>query len=185
MTKTLGLKRGTVSLAPYNPKWVDLYKREEKELKTILGGKVYVEHIGSTAIPGISAKPLVDVMVGIPLMRDIKKYIQKLEASGYHYRPNFGRIDQHVVLAKGNEHSRTHYIHVLRYNGKLWKDRLVFRDYLRTHPSLVKQYASLKERLAKQFANDRAMYTDRKGEFIRNVVKKAQGESTKKASWLE
>jgi GrpB-like predicted nucleotidyltransferase (UPF0157 family) len=134
--KALGLKRGTVSLVPYNPKWADLYICEEKELKAILGGKIHIEHIGSTSIPGISAKPLIDVMIGIPLMRDSKTYIGKLEVGGYHYRPNFGRIDRHVVLAKGNEHSRTHYIHV--------------------------------------FADDRATYTARKGEFIRNVVRKAR-----------
>ncbi len=174
MSKDVGLIRGTVTLVSHNPNWKSLYRKEESVLSSILGKNVHIEHIGSTAIPGISAKPAIDVMVGIPQMRTAQKYIRLLEAKGYSWRKKFGRIDQNAVLAKGSDRSRSHYIHIVRYNGTIWKDKLLFRDYLLRNASSAHVYDSLKRRLEKTFANDRPSYTAQKTEFVRSTLNKAR-----------
>jgi GrpB-like predicted nucleotidyltransferase (UPF0157 family) len=163
----IGLKRGVVKLVPHNNSWKKLFEKERKNLKNILGkDAVEIEHIGSTAIPRISAKPVIDVLVGLSSMKNTNKYVKILEKFGYFYRPKFGHKRQHLTFAKGNESSRTHYIHLVKHRGVIWKRDLGFRNYLQTHPSRAKQYDELKKKLEKKFPNDRRNYTKSKSEFI-------------------
>lgn len=171
----IGLKRGTVKLLPHNPKWADLFETEKKILLKALDGLVVdIQHIGSTSIPGIPAKPIIDISIGIKSMRNSKSFIKIFEDLGYEYRPEFGGPNIQLLFVKGPEEKRTHYIHLMKYNGSIWKNDLAFRDFLRGNKARAKEYAKLKEELAKKFVDDRTSYTSSKGNFIHETIKMAK-----------
>jgi GrpB-like predicted nucleotidyltransferase (UPF0157 family) len=169
---SLGLKRGTVKLVPYKSAWSKSFKTEKQKLQKALGNKVIdVQHIGSTSIKGIKAKPIIDIGVGfvkIPKLSVLEKNLKRL---GYSYRPNGSHMGRHLFFAKGPESKRTHYLHVSKFNGKRWKNDLKFRDTLNSNKALAKQYDSLKFFLAKQFGSNRKLYTRAKDSFIKKVIK--------------
>lgn len=168
----VGLKRGTVLLKPYNKSWNKFFTSEKNELQNILGNLVAdIQHIGSTSIIGMKAKPIIDIAVGVKSMKQKDKYIRLLTKAGYIFRP-FGNTNTHLLFVKGKESKRTHHIHLMKYNGVIWKHDLFFRDYLTSHPLMAKKYIELKESLAKQFADDRLSYTDAKGDFIKSIFNK-------------
>lgn len=170
---SLGLKRGTVKLISDHEEWARLFEIEKKLLLKILGKNIIaIEHVGSTAIPGVPAKPIIDIRISIPTLDDtyIKKLISPLEKIGYTYMHNFG--DRHF-FAKGPEEKRTHHISFVKENSQTdWKDVLFFRDYLRKNETARDEYSMLKQKLAKQFSEDRASYTKAKEEFIEKIIKK-------------
>lgn len=170
----IGLKRGTVKLLPHNPKWSDLFEREKKILLNALDGLVVdIQHIGSTSIPGIPAKPIIDISIGIKSMKNSRDFIKIFEDLGYEYRPDFGGPNIQLLFVKGPEEKRTHYIHLMKYNGGIWKNDLIFRDFLRRNKARAEEYAELKKELAKKFANDRTNYTASKGNFVHETIKMA------------
>lgn len=171
----MGLKRGTVRLVPHSRRWTSLFEREKRRLLAVLKGSVIdIQHIGSTSIPGIPAKPIIDILIGIRSMKDSKKFIKRMRALGYEWRPKFGGEHIQLLFVKGKESNRTHYLHLMKYGGSLWKNDLLFRDYLRTHKNRSMEYAALKIRLATRHADDRATYTKSKARFILNTIKLAR-----------
>src|SRR3989344_4219475 len=175
MAKIIGLKRRTVSLVPHNNKWFWLFEAEKKRLQKILGkDAIAIEHIGSTSVPGLAAKPVIDISVGLADFKRGRAIIKEMTKAGYAYRPNWGRLDQHILFAKGNDKSRTHYLHFIKFKGITWKKDILFRDYLRSHPATAKQYGKLKYKLAKFYPNDRGSYTKAKTAFITTVLKRAK-----------
>lgn len=170
----IGLKRGAVILNFYTTGWARSFELEKnKLLKLFKVLAVDIQHIGSTSIPGMKAKPIIDIAVGVKSMKLKNRYIKLLTKNGYEFRP-FGNTNTHLLFVKGKESKRTHYIHVMKYNGVIWKHDLFFRDYLRSHSSVAKKYIKLKESLAKQFAKDRRSYTDSKSDFIKSIFKKSK-----------
>lgn len=168
----VGLKRGTVKLVPYRRQWVNSFKQEKKKLFARLGNLIIdIQHVGSTAIPGIYAKPIIDMSLGIKNFKDAKKLIKPLDTIGYHFYKKFGR---QILFAKGPDKKRTHYLHVMKYNGAKWKGDLLFRDFLIRRPAQAKDYTRLKQRLAKQYPNDRERYTAGKKYFIGKIKKSAK-----------
>lgn len=170
--KKVGLKRGTVAIVPYNPLWADEFEKEQSHIqKACKENIVAVEHIGSTSVPKLSAKPIIDIAVGVACLKNAKKLIKPLAKIGYH----FYRINRYeIFFAKGPDACRTHYIHAVRYKGVKWQKDILLRNYLRTHPKEIREYAKLKTRLAKQFADDRYTYTAQKDAYIKSVIKKAE-----------
>lgn len=165
----IGLKRGTVKLLPYNQKWHVAFVKEKKALKRKLGKAVIdIQHVGSTAIPGIHAKPIIDMSAGIRKFKDAKKLIKSLHSLGYKFYRKFGR---QILFAKGPDKKRTHYLHVMKYNGAKWKSDLAFREYLLRHPVRAKAYTALKKKLAKQHPNDREQYSAGKKRFIEETIR--------------
>ncbi|MCX6741019.1 MAG: GrpB family protein [Candidatus Parcubacteria bacterium] len=168
----IGLKRGIVKLTPHQKQWGIYFIKEKKRLQKSLGQKVIaIEHIGSTAIKNISAKPIIDIAVGIKKLKDGRQLIRSLEKLGYHYRPLAGLKNQRLFFAKGPESNRTHYLHLVKYNGQTWKKHLFFRDKLNSNKKIAKQYSALKKQLAKKFSQDRQSYTAKKHGFIQSVLK--------------
>ncbi|MEX2033393.1 MAG: GrpB family protein [Candidatus Colwellbacteria bacterium] len=176
----VGLKRGTVKLVPHNKKWTGIFEKEKKLFQKTFGDTIIaIEHIGSTAIPGIPAKPVIDMNVGVKSLQVARRMKGKLEEIGYEHRPfvpdhTKSDLKWQELYVKGPEARRTHYVHVSVYGGNYWKNDLLFRDYLRKHPIVAKQYANLKRGLAKDFADDRGSYTATKEKFIRDLLKKAE-----------
>ena len=170
----IGLKRGIVKLLPHDKKWKTLYEREQAVLKNKLNSLVVdIQHIGSTSIFGIPAKPIIDVSLGLRKLKDAKKLIKPLATLGYEWRKGVSGPNQWLFV-KGPEEKRTHYLHVMCYNGGIWKHDILFRDYLQKNPSRAKQYRMLKEKLATKYANDRGTYTKNKAEFILETIKIAK-----------
>ncbi len=171
--------REKIDIVPYNSKWPDLFKKEKKYLLNKLPRDIVkrIEHFGSTAVPGLSAKPIIDILVEVSSLEETKKQIVPLlksESYEYFWRPEFDKPPRYAWFIKRNSKgNRTHHIHMVEANSKLW-DRLYFRDYLIEFPKEAKKYEKLKIDLSKKFENNRINYTKAKTEFIVSVTNKSQ-----------
>jgi len=172
--KIIGLERGKVNLLFYNSKWKELYKREEELLYSSIGNYVLdIQHIGSTSIPGILAKPIIDIAVGLKSLDLVKKIIKPLKSIGYQYLGEKGVTNRHFFV-KGIEKNRTHYLHVEKLGSKNWKNHILFRDYLLKNKEAAKEYSQLKRELALKYKNDRDAYLTEKESFIQKIIKRAK-----------
>jgi GrpB-like predicted nucleotidyltransferase (UPF0157 family) len=168
----IGLKRNTVSLVKYNPEWIELFNKEKVLLKEILGqDAIGIEHIGSTAIIGIMAKPVIDIALGIDFKK-VNEIKAILENNNWIFRPKFGDINKHIVFAKGNDIERTHYLHLMQYESKEWKEKIFFRDYLNNNEKERIEYEKLKIEAMNKFSDDRKNYTKEKDEFVQKIIDK-------------
>jgi GrpB-like predicted nucleotidyltransferase (UPF0157 family) len=164
----LGLENNVVRLSEYSPLWADLYQEEEKRITAAVGRLIIgLEHIGSTAIPGIKAKPILDMLAGVAQLEDAFLCKASLENIGYDYIARAG-IANDYVFGKGLP--RTHYLHVVEHGGAKWINHLCFRDRLRNDPELAQAYQKLKEELSRKFSDSHAKYHDAKAKFINEVV---------------
>lgn len=168
----IGLKRGTVKLVSYKKSWADEFEKEKKRILNKLGNRIVdVQHIGSTSVSGLYAKPIIDISVGVRRLKDASKLKKDLNSLGY----KFDRVfQQQIFFAKGPDKKRTHYLHLMRYKGSKWMTDILFCDYLRGHKSSVRQYNELKKKLAKDFSNNRQKYSDAKDKFIKETIKLAK-----------
>jgi GrpB-like predicted nucleotidyltransferase (UPF0157 family) len=169
----LGLERGRVMLALYSPLWADFFRAEKESLSRILGTSALAfEHIGSTSIPGMVAKPIIDMMVAVRGLNEVEDFLKGLCCLGYQDRGSGGAPDRRYFV-KGKESRRTHHLNFTEFNSGFWKEHTLFRDYLRTHPEVAAEYSSLKQALAQEFHEDRASYTSSKEEFVQSVLLRA------------
>jgi len=133
-----------------------------------------IQHVGSTAVSRIPAKPIIDIAVAVPELsrKEVEKYIEPLKKVGYEYRGE-DRPREHLFV-KGGEEKRICHLHMVKFDSKAWKDYLLFRDYLRTHKKVAAKYTKLKLELAKKFSGNRKLYTTSKDNFIQKILKKAK-----------
>jgi GrpB-like predicted nucleotidyltransferase (UPF0157 family) len=166
-------REAPVHIVPYDPLWPHQFEQERHLLAGIIGEWLHggIEHVGSTAVPGLDAKPVIDVMAGVFSLEASRDAVNVLERNGYSYAEY--RTDVMHWLCKPSLAFRTHHLHLVPYNSQLWKERLAFRDCLRSHPDLAREYAELKYRLAEQYRFDREAYTEAKSEFIQRLLGKA------------
>jgi len=128
-----------------------------------------VEHIGSTAIPGLDAKPIIDIMAGVASLDVSKEFIADLQGVGYQHR-NLDAVPGRLFFAKGSESNRTHNLSVCETGSRFWVGRIAFRDALRSNPEWAREYGTLKRRLAQQYPHNRLAYTQAKEPFIVSVM---------------
>ena len=161
-----------VIVTSYNSEWPKMYENEASKIKKIFGEKLLsIHHIGSTSVPGLKAKPIIDIM---PVVRDIKlvdNYNKQMIKLGYEPMGEFG-ISGRRYFRKGGD-NRTHQIHVFQDNSNHVERHIAFRDYLREHSTEAKRYADLKVELAKRYPNDIAAYCEGKDEFVKELEKRA------------
>ena len=164
-----------VFIVPYDPGWADTFKAEANLLQVVIPYKnVVIEHIGSTSVMGLSAKPIIDIMVGFEFLDDANTSIPSIETLGYQYIPEYEKqIPDRRYFHKPVNPPRNFHLHCTAINSNFWNKQIAFRDYLRKHPETCAAYQQLKEELAVQYRLDRAAYTDAKTEFILAVLKKA------------
>lgn len=176
--------REDVAIVPYDPSWPALFRAERDHLRACLPPDLIgrIEHFGSTAVPGLAAKPVVDILVEVTDLAAVRsRVVPILEAQGYDYfwRPTHGDdgppFYAWFIKRDPATHVRTHHIHMVEPGFKEHWDRLLFRDYLIAHPDVAAEYARLKQRLAAEHPNDRVEYTRRKGAFIERVTRLARG----------
>lgn len=159
-------------LSAYSPMWPAIFHIEHGRLTAIFGvDAVVIEHIGSTAVPGLGAKPVIDVMLGAPAISIVERKIAHLEADGYRYVQEFEKsMPERRYFVKAQGHPGYFHLQGVVYGSPFWKRHLAFRDALRADASLAGDYWKLKRRLAARFPNDRGAYNDAKSEFIRTVI---------------
>lgn len=169
--------REEISIVPYNPEWPVLFDNEAEFLRRKLPASLItrIEHFGSTAIPGLAAKPIIDILIEVSSLQETRKQIVPLlESAGYDY---FWRTDSQPPYAwfikRDSESKRTHHIHMVEADSKMW-ERLYFRDYLRDFPDEAKRYEELKQSLSEKYPNDRIAYTEGKAEFVGSVTGRAK-----------
>jgi GrpB-like predicted nucleotidyltransferase (UPF0157 family) len=172
-----------VAIVPYDPRWPELFRREKEHLLSCLPAELIrrVEHFGSTAVPGLAAKPVVDVLVEVSDLQPTRTRIAPLlESQGYDYfwRPTHGDdgppFYAWFIKRDPSTGTRTHHIHMVEAGFIGHWDRLLFRDYLIEHPRVAREYEDLKLRLASAYPNDRVAYTKGKTEFILRVTEQAK-----------
>lgn len=163
----LGLADKNLKFVPHNSNWKTLFSREKERIQATLGDKILdIQHIGSTAIPGLIAKPILDLAIAVENFEAATVCIQPLELLGYQYKGEFGIPRRHYFV-KGNP--RTHNLHMWEIDSWDWHRHLRFRDYLIQHPEVVQQYAKLKQQLLQQSQGDREAYQLGKAEFIEQI----------------
>ena len=170
----IGLKRGIVELVEHQNDWSIEAKNTITELKSILGNIcVDIQHIGSTAIPIIHAKPIIDIAVGVYDLRNIISIIDRLNQNDYIFRGE--DVPGQLLFIKGDleNDTRTHHIHIVRWNGTEWNNYINFRDYLNAFPEKAKLYDECKQKAASQFPKDRKHYTEEKQHLISCFLKEA------------
>ena len=166
----IGLDRRLVKLVPWSPEWITLFEDEKARIAECLGREdVRIEHVGSTAVGGLPAKPILDIAIGVSDAGRIPRLIEQLKRIGYDYRGTVGHEGDHV-LAKGPPSNRTHYVHVTEIGSEEWNNLILFRDCLRRDREKRAEYARLKGELAREHSSDWGTYTEGKAAFIRRVV---------------
>ncbi len=161
-----------VEVYPYNEKWTQMFREEKKKLQTIFGNEIVdIHHIGSTSVPGLKAKPIIDIM---PVVRDINtvdKFNIVMQEFGYEPKGENG-IPKRRYFQKGGD-NRTHHVHIYQTGSYEIKRHLAFRDYLALHTDEMKKYGELKEKLAQQFPNDIESYINGKDDLVKAIERKS------------
>jgi GrpB-like predicted nucleotidyltransferase (UPF0157 family) len=184
--------REDISVVPYDPRWPGLFEEEKRHLLRCLpkGMIGRIEHFGSTAVPGLAAKPIVDMLVEVSSLEETRKNIAPvLEAQGYDYfwRPTWGDDIAPFYawfIKRDAQGNRTHHLHMIEIDFEHW-NRLLFRDYLIEHPDVAQEYGTLKMKLSERHGKDRVAYTKAKTEFVARVTEKAERYYKKKTGSLE
>ncbi|MEZ4595265.1 MAG: GrpB family protein [Chloroflexota bacterium] len=162
-----------VILAPHNPDWIAQYETEAARLTAVFQPILVASyHIGSTAIPNIKAKPIIDILLVVREITAVNSFIPAMAELGYISKGENGIPGRHYFRRGSDEH-HTHHLHVYAQTHPEIARHLNFRDYLCTHPPEAAAYSQLKERLAQQFFADPATYTESKTAFIQTIDQKA------------
>ncbi|MGE6607197.1 GrpB family protein [Halomonas sp. NPDC076908] len=161
-----------VALFPYNAAWPTLFEQERERLQQLFPGDFRaIEHIGSTAVPGLSAKPIIDILAGVDSIARADELMEPLCRASYatSMEYNASLVERRWLMRFANGR-RTHHLHLMVYGGEEWNQRLAFRNRLRQSAELARQYGNRKRRWAEEFKTDREAYTAAKGSFIRDAL---------------
>lgn len=163
-----------IRISPYDPRWPEQFERERLALEAAIGSWATggIHHVGSTAVVGLEAKPIIDILIGVKDLEVSRACFEPLAELGYLYAP-YRREEMHW-FCKPHPARRTHHLRLVPTGSRRFGEELAFRDFLRANPDLAKTYASLKHSLAARFRNDREAYTEAKGDFIASVLESAQ-----------
>ena len=166
------MSRSLVTLEEYDSSWPSKFDQEKEYLMTIVGEWNFgsIEHVGSTAVPGMVAKPVIDIMFGVKSLNESKLAIKTLVEAGYEYWP-YKKEVMHW-FCKPSDAFRTHHLHLIPYQSPLWKERVRFRELLRSNNKVAVEYASLKRELVATYREDREAYTEKKWPFIQQALLK-------------
>ena len=161
-----------IVVVPYSPAWPARFRIESQLLHVALANlRPVIEHIGSTSIPGLAAKPIIDMLVGVESLDAFEAHVDRLAIYGYEYIPEYeNALPDRRFFKRVVRGVRTHHVHVVQVNGLYWKRYLKFRNNLRADPWLAARYAELKRKLSGRFRLDRDAYTNGKTGFVEAVL---------------
>ncbi|MDD2362940.1 MAG: GrpB family protein [Oscillospiraceae bacterium] len=172
----LGLKRGVVKLADHNPEWKEFAVRTIEQLWRIFGSVATdIQHVGSTAIRGIKAKPIIDIAVAVEDFAEVELLMPQLNEAGF-FKSKLHAIENDMLICDDNEiaDTRSYHVHIVKVNSVQWNNYLNFRDYLNSMPDVAKEYERLKVNLATKHPSDRNAYTDGKDGIVAHLLSEAQ-----------
>jgi GrpB-like predicted nucleotidyltransferase (UPF0157 family) len=173
MADSLGLESGVVRLVEYDARWPALFAAEQQRIRDLCGTLVLrLEHVGGTSIPGMCAKPVLDIAAGRPWETSIQDYLAALERAGYEHRGERG-VPGRQFFRRGQP--RAYHVHLVEEDGPLWRDYVAFRDYLRAHAEATRRFADVKRVLASRFSRDREAYTSAKSSHVQEILRLASG----------
>lgn len=173
----LGQHKRDITVVPYQSGWKDRFKQEADLLCGALGEKaLQIEHIGSTSIPGIDAKPIIDIMIAVESLTQAPELVPVLESLGYEHRAHDTIPERLFFVKESAPEHRTHHLNLAQKDSGFWKNQIAFRDYLRTHPQVAAEYVDLKKRLAEDYARTKQLDPEGKTEFVSRVLELAQKE---------
>jgi GrpB-like predicted nucleotidyltransferase (UPF0157 family) len=162
-----------IEVTSYNPDWPYLYREEARQIVTSLTGEiVLIHHIGSTAIPGIKAKPVIDILGEVRSIERVDNFNKALISLGYNPHGENG-IPGRRYFNKKADNTHTHHIHIFQVGHPEIDRHLNFRDYLRIHPDEAQAYSQLKEELAQKYRDDSIAYTEGKNDFVQKIDRRA------------
>lgn len=165
-----------VTVAEYSSLWPELFEQEKHLLQSLLtdiGG--VIEHIGSTSVAGLAAKPIIDLMLGLPNFSLADSLIPIITAQGYSYISKYEDVmPERRYFTKKQGQTTTHHLHLVQMGSEFWQRHLLFRNFLRQHPETAQAYAALKKELAQREWQDGNEYAEAKTEFIRSIEAQAQ-----------
>jgi GrpB-like predicted nucleotidyltransferase (UPF0157 family) len=168
----------TIVVVPYDPSWADRYRVEEAALRALLGAELLaVHHVGSTAVPGLASKPIIDILAEVRAIETMDRLAQGMEAIGYRAMGEYG-IPGRRFFVKGPDDARACHLHAFGAGHPRIGDHLAFRDYLRGHPDAALAYGRLKEELARRFPHDIDAYMAGKEPAIRELLRRAGAADT-------
>ncbi len=165
-----------IHIAPYDPEWPARFDRERDLLRLAIGAWVVgdIHHVGSTAVTGLAAKPIIDILVGVESLAASRACFEPLAKLDYLYAPYLP--DEMHWFCKPDPSRRTHHLHLVPRDSRRYRDELAFRDCLRSRPGKARDYAGLKHRLAARFEHDREGYTNAKADFIERTLGEAEAQ---------
>ncbi len=169
--QSLGLRRGVVEVVPYRLEWPALFEVAAGELRGALGASILaVHHVGSTSVPNLCAKPILDVLVSVEDFDEALGLVPRIEVLGYVFRRDEEIEDRHY-FRRGDDWARTHHLSLATPSSRHHVDTIAFRDALRRDPQLASGYADLKLTLARRFPRDREAYVNGKTDFVMGVLR--------------
>jgi len=160
---------------PYSKRFPELFEREKERIISHVKNRLIIEHVGSTAVPHLGGKGIIDIAIGVEEIDSVSRQLQSL---GYEFRPTRSTPDRlffRVDLPDPEEGARRYHIHLMRLGNKDWKDLLSFRDYLRNHPEEAEKYADLKKKAAAEVNEDGVKYREVKDPMFKQILKKIEG----------
>ena len=170
----MGLKMGTVRIEEYNSNWQKEFEEEKKNLKEIFEDiAITIEHIGSTSIEELSAKPIIDIAIGVSKLENFEKVRNKI-ITNKNYSIREENPEGEILVRKGTDDYTSYLIHVMEYESDRYKNTIIFRDYLRKNKEDKIKYENLKKELGIKYKDNREMYTASKNDFIQGILKKAK-----------
>jgi GrpB-like predicted nucleotidyltransferase (UPF0157 family) len=163
-----------IKVVPHNPQWTAIFQAEAARLAAVFGPEaLLIEHIGSTAIPGIKAKPIIDILVGVKDIERVDDLNESMMALGYEPYGEFGIPGRRYFSTGTTSVAQARHVHVFQADNPEVARHIDFRDYMRAHPDDAQAYSRLKEILAEKFPNDSERYTNGKSDFIRKMDRQA------------
>lgn len=168
----LGLERGKTELLPHDNEWEAEAERIIRILHKAIPEARDIQHVGSTAIKSIDAKPIVDIAVALDDVQSVTSHIDELAEYGIIYRGS--DVPDQLLFITGEGNIRTHHIHVVEWHGAAWENYVLFRYYMNSHPDKAAEYEKLKKKLASSFPDDRRAYTAGKAEYIGKIIAEAR-----------
>lgn len=164
-----------IVIAPYDPSWPIRFEAERRTLVSLLAPRSFtIEHVGSTSVPHLGAKPIIDIMLGCARLAEFEAFIPTLEQAGWQYLSKHeAQLPERRFLAKPRTRPRRVHLHAVELDTPFWSRHILFRDLLRQDPEIAASYEKLKISLALRFGENRESYTDAKSAFIESVLREA------------
>ncbi|MHA2170144.1 MAG: GrpB family protein [Candidatus Kariarchaeaceae archaeon] len=167
-----------IEICEYDPNWILEYEKEKEYLSQIIGDKIEcIEHVGSTSVLGLGAKPIIDILIGVNSLKIADLCVPILIKEGYRYvKKHEDVLPMRRYFTKGSKQGgRTHHIHMVEVTSDFFNSHISFRNYLRDHPTAAKEYYLLKKDLEKKYKFEREKYTNAKTDFVLSILEKAKG----------